>query len=67
MRRGHYPAGPATGDRLISLHHQTYPIRLWHHGQDTHPGHAEHHRRHRAALTTVHVVEAFEISLLGRC
>ncbi len=35
-------------------------------GQDTHSRHAEHHRCRRAAVTTVHLVEAFGISQLGR-
>jgi hypothetical protein len=33
---------------------------------EPHPGHTAHHRCPRAALTAVHLVEAFEISLLGR-
>jgi hypothetical protein len=67
VRRGQHPADPTPGHRLIGLDHQDEPISLGRHRQDTHPRHAEHHRRGRAALTTVHVVEAFEISLLGRC
>jgi hypothetical protein len=34
--------------------------------EDTHPGHAEHHRCRRAAVTTVHLVEAFRsVSLVA--
>ena len=66
MPASEHSASPAARYRLVSLHGQTQPTRLGPRGQDTHPRHAEHHRRPRAALTTVHVVEAFVISLLGR-
>ena len=34
--------------------------------QDTHPGHAEHGRCRRAALSTIHLVEAFVLNQLVR-
>jgi hypothetical protein len=45
---------------LVGLHRQAQPAAALPLGrQDTHPGHAEHHRCRRAALSTVHLVEAF--------
>jgi hypothetical protein len=57
---------PAAVLVLVGLHHQAEPVPVPLGGQDAHPGHAEHHSRRRAALTTVHVVEAFRNRLLGR-
>ncbi len=46
-------------DLTVGLDDQLHTAHVALGAQDTHPGHAEHHRCRRAALTTVHVVEAF--------
>jgi len=66
VRHRQHAAVPAALDPLVGLHRQAQPVRLALRAQNAHPGHAEHHGRRRAALTTVHLVEAFGVSLLGR-
>ena len=57
-------AAPAALQFLVGLdrHVQTLHVAL--RRQDPHPGHTEHHRRGRAALTTIQIVEAFVVSCL---
>jgi hypothetical protein len=50
----------------VGLDSQAQPAAVALGREDPHPGHAEHHRCRRAAVTTVHLVEAFGISSLGR-
>jgi hypothetical protein len=53
-------AGAATLELLVGLHRQPQPAAaVLHSRQDTHTRNAEHHRCRRAALSTVHLVEAF--------
>ena len=59
VQHGDDTAGPAALEVLVRLDHQTEPVGFMLRRQDTHAGHAEHHRCRRAAVTTVHVVEAF--------
>ena len=66
VQRGDDAALAAAVLVLVGLQHEAEPARVAPGGQDAHSGHAEHHRCRRAALTTVHVVEAFRNRLLGR-
>ena len=53
VRDGQDAAPSAALHCLVGLHRQLEPERVGLGHQDTHPGHAEHHGRRRAALTTV--------------
>jgi hypothetical protein len=67
MRRRMHSAARAARQSLVSRDEQPQLHLVALRRQDTHPRHAEHHRRRRAALTTVHSAEAFTFCLLGRC
>ena len=66
VKGGDDAACPASVLVLVGLHHEAEPDPVLLGGQDANPGHAEHHSRRRAALTTVHLVEAFTNRFLGR-
>ena len=66
VRHREDPTPVATFDLPVGLHRQAQPTAVALSRQDAHSRHAEHHRCRRAALTTVHLVEAFRsVSLVA--
>jgi hypothetical protein len=64
VQPGHHPAAVATADVYVGLNQQPQADLVGLGRKDTHPSHTEHHRCRRAALTTVHSVEALRTGCL---